>query len=150
MALMLSKGVSPIIATVILIIISIAAGALLWIWISGYISSSPAPSQSIWQERIKIDAVNVASKNEMRVYVRNLGNVAVDIASAYILDVDGIAIDSIVIDPPVRIEPQKVAEVKITIKSSSSYSAGYTYIVKVITRNGVEASYGFIWPALTE
>ncbi|MEM0153554.1 MAG: archaellin/type IV pilin N-terminal domain-containing protein [Ignisphaera sp.] len=145
-----SKGVSPIIATIILIIISVAAGALLWLWVSGYVSSSQMPSQAAWYERIKIDAVNVVSKNELNVYVRNLGNTAVKIASAYILTVDGVAIDSVTIEPSISIEPQKVKEVKLTIRNSSVYSPGYTYIVKVITSSGVEASYGFVWPALIE
>ncbi len=146
----LSKGVSPIIATIILIIISVAAGALLWMWVSGYITSSQMPSQSVWHERIKIDAVNVVSKNALNIYVRNLGGATVNIVSAYILDTNGIAIESISIEPGVVIEPYKVKEVRLKVSNSSLYKPGYTYIVKVVTSSGVEASYGFIWPALVE
>ncbi|MCS7111274.1 MAG: hypothetical protein RMI45_01005 [Ignisphaera sp.] len=146
----LLKGVSPIIATIILIIISVAGGALLWLWVSGYITSAQAPPQSVWYERIKIDAVNLVSKNELKVYIRNLGSVAVDVVSAYILSVDGIAIDSIAVEPRVSIEPQRVREVTLIISKPNLYSPGYTYIVKVVTANGVEANYGFVWPALAE
>uniref|UniRef100_A0A7C5Z0W1 Uncharacterized protein n=1 Tax=Ignisphaera aggregans TaxID=334771 RepID=A0A7C5Z0W1_9CREN len=101
------KGVSPVIATIILIIISIAAGALLWMWVSGFISSPPPQIQSTWQERIKIEAINIVSNREAKIYVRNLGNVAVNIASAYILTVEGTAIDIIPIEPAISIEPTK-------------------------------------------
>lgn len=144
----LSKGVSPIIATIILIIISLAAGALLWMWVSGYIGSAQIPSQSVWHERIKIDAVNVLSKSELIVYVRNLGSVTANIATVYILDANGIALESISIESGVAIEPQKVKAIKLNISNSSVYRPGFTYIVKVVTSSGVEASYGFIWPAL--
>jgi len=144
------KGVSPVIATIILIIISIAAGALLWMWVSGFISSPPPQIQSTWQERIKIEAINIVSNREAKIYVRNLGNVAVNIASAYILTVEGTAIDIIPIEPAISIEPQKVKEISLKISNPTSYKPGYTYIAKVVTTNGVEANYGFIWPALTE
>jgi flagellin-like protein len=57
---LLKKGVSPIIATVILVLIAVAAGVMLWLWVSGFASTTPAQQQAL-NERIRIDAVQIST-----------------------------------------------------------------------------------------
>ena len=140
------KGVSPVIATIILVLIAVAAGVLLWLWVSGYSSSLPSQNPAIY-ERIKIDAVNVSSTTkQISIYVRNVGNVNVTISSIYILRPDGTMIESPSLpnSNPVTIKPGTVQ--KITVTLSQQYQSGYAYVVKVVTTNGVEATYTFVWP----
>ncbi|MEM2757019.1 MAG: hypothetical protein QW596_01040 [Sulfolobales archaeon] len=74
------RGVSPLVATVLLILISIATSVILWTWVSSMVSqtSSEVPFLT---ERIKIEAVSV-SENIVRIFVRNLVDNEVKIGSS--------------------------------------------------------------------
>jgi len=140
------KGVSPVIATIILVLIAVAAGVLLWLWVSGYSSALPSQNPALY-ERIKIDAVNVSSgtTTQMSIFVRNIGNTDVVISSIYILRPDGTMIESPSISTT-TIEPGTVQKITVTLSQSQQYKSGYAYVVKVVTTNGVEATYTFVWP----
>ena len=138
------KGVSPVIATIILVLIAVVAGVLLWLWVSGYSSALPSQNPALY-ERIKIDAVIVnTTKNPpiVTVYVRNVGNAAVSITHVYILMPNGVTLTVNQLQQPVTIQPGQVQTVSIQFTGNS----GYAYVVKVVTANGVEAAYTFVWP----
>ena len=143
------KGVSPVIATIILVLIAVVAGVLLWLWVSGYSSALPSQNPALY-ERIKIEAVNVSSTTttkQLSIYVRNIGNANVTISSIYILRPDGTMIENPSLpnnNNPVTIKPGNVQTIQVTL--SQQYQSGYAYVVKVVTANGVEATYTFVWP----
>jgi len=142
----LHRAVSPIVATIILMLISIAAGMVLWLWISGFLLQTSTSQQTVF-ERIKIDAVRVdASSKQIMVYVRNLNNADVTISSVYIYDVGNILIEALDIQP-VTIPPNSVKPITATYTPELYVGkSGYSFIVKAVTSNGVEASYVFVWP----
>jgi flagellin-like protein len=72
-------GVSPVIATLLLIVIAVAAAVLAYIWIIGYQGTlTQQASTAQLQERIKIEAVEYTGTS-LNVYVRNIGDVNVQI-----------------------------------------------------------------------
>ncbi|ADM28459.1 conserved hypothetical protein [Ignisphaera aggregans DSM 17230] len=139
----LKRAISPIVATILLILISIAAGVILWLWISGFIAQTPT-AQPALAERIRIEAVKV-NTTHITIYVRNLGNLDVTISSAYILDIGGVVMDFLNISKT-TIPPGEVRPVSAQVDTSSPYRSGYSYMVKVVTSSGVEAQYVFVWP----
>ncbi len=147
----LGKGVSPIIATIILVLIAIAAGVMLWLWVSGFITSTPAQQPAL-NERIKIDAVNISSSSSssgsnLSIYVRNMGSTNVTITAAYILTTSNTAI-AYSTSINVMIPPGQVTKINMNIPATASANIkpGYAYVAKVVTANGVEATYTFVWP----
>ena len=92
------RGISPIVATVLLVIIAVAAGVLIWAWMAGYAQRNPTEQPAL-QERIKIESVKADDsadvdgdgKNEVAitVFVKNIGNVKVRIGAVYVYDVYG-------------------------------------------------------------
>jgi flagellin-like protein len=140
------KGISPIIATVILVLIAVAAGVMLWLWVSGFASAMPAEQQAL-NERIRIDAVKVESGRDgnknVTIYVRNIGKTDVVIGAAYILDTSNTIIASNTDTQSMSISPGSVVEVEV---SSVSLRSGYAYVAKVVTINGVETTYTFVAP----
>jgi flagellin-like protein len=144
---LLKKGVSPIIATVILVLIAVAAGVMLWLWVSGFASTTPAQQQAL-NERIRIDAVQVSTTDNtttVTIYVRNIGNSDVKIGAAYILDTTGIIkATNTSTDKLPTIQPNEVKTVLVSVKSNA-LSTGYAYVAKVVTINGVEATYTFVY-----
>lgn len=139
-------GVSPIIATMILILIATAAGVLLWIWVSGYVSGNPV-THSALDERVKIEAVRVDvgdNSTTIVIYVRNIGSIAINVSSGYILDVNGnVVVEGVFTGSLIR--PGEVKQVTIT--SNQTLIRGNMYIVKIVTQRGTESLYSFIVPS---
>lgn len=141
------SGVSPIIATMILILIATAAGVLLWIWVSGYVSDNPS-THSALNERIKIEAIKVdvgSDKTNITIYVRNIGSATVTISSGYILDANG----NLIVGGSVNSTMIRPGEVKYVIISTSGQvlMKGNVYIAKIVTQKGTESLYSFVVPS---
>ncbi len=131
------KGVSPLIATVLLILISVATSAILWVWVSSMVSQTP-PEIPFISERVKIEAVNV-NVNTVEIFVRNLMNNEVRIGSSYVINgSSGLTIAQNL--SSFKIDSGDV--VKITVELKTVLPKG-VYIAKVTTIRGYEASYVF-------
>ena len=144
------KGVSPIIAVLLLIVIAVAAALLTYLWVLGYVGSAQRSGQpSQLEEKIKIDGVKVDSaNNKVTIYVRNIGSVKVTIQAAYILNATTGAVIDANTDVGVELGPGRVSgdnDVQIQV-TGGTYKSGYTYIAKVVTKKGTEASLAFTWP----
>ena len=58
------KGISPVIATLLLIIIAVAAAILTYLWVTGYIGTlQQQGGVENLQERIKIEGVMINTKS---------------------------------------------------------------------------------------
>jgi len=114
---------------------------LLWLWVSGFTSAATAQQPAL-QERIKIEGVNVTS-TDVTAYVRNVGAVTVNISAIYVLNASGVVVARASVS--LTIPPGQVELVSIT-KITPALTPGLSYTVKVVTRNGVEASYTFVMP----
>ena len=139
------KAVSPVIATLLLILIAVAAAVLVYVWVTGYASSVTSSGTPELQERIKIDAVSVVDTDDtdkVKVYVRNIGDVNVEVTDIYIIE----AASSTVIghlSTSVGLNVGNVQEFEITLETGTSLEEGKTYIAKAVTESGVEAAMSF-------
>ncbi len=140
----MKRGISPIVATVLLVIIAVAAGVLIWAWLSGFATKNPTQQPAL-EEKIKIEALSVKSVNnttQVTVYVRNLGGATVLITDAYLLDTSGNVIDTASVS--LSVEPGKVNSTTITF--DYQLASGATYILKLVTSHGSEVTYTFVAP----
>ena len=138
-------GVSPVIATLLLIVIAVAAAVLAYIWIIGYQGTlTQQASTAQLQERIKIEAVQYDStNNKLYVYVRNIGDINVVINALYLYDKTGTAIGQST-GLSITLSPGQVDGTGY-ISLTGSLSAGQTYTVKAVTQKGTEATYTFTY-----
>lgn len=138
------RGVSPVIATLLLILIAVAASIIVYVWVTGYLGASTPTSTPEIMERIKIDSVKVSSTT-VTIYVRNIGDITVNITSAYVIDAEtGTTVasnDSV----KTTIGPGEVKAVYVNV-TSVTLTSGKPYVAKVVTKNGVEAATVFRWP----
>jgi len=123
------RGVSPVVATALLVLIAIATAVLLYLWISGTVQNAPQ-SNIRFQERIKIDGVDRV--NDIA-YVRNVGDGQVTISAVYVINQTTGEVVSGNTSVNTPIDPGKIGQITVTIPDSG------TIIVKVVTKNGVEA-----------
>jgi len=96
------KAISPVIATLLLILIAIAASILVYIWVTGYTTSATATEATQLKERIKVDAVGAKQVNAsgdyydvISVFVKNIGEVRTNVSSIYIYDNKGEVVVSV-------------------------------------------------------
>ncbi len=144
---MMRKAVSPIVATVLLIIIAVAAGVLIWVWLHGFASKNPT-TQPVLNEKIRIDSVKVttsAGKYNVTVYVRNIGGVTTSITAVYLYDPATGTVIASNTSINVQVTPGQVVTLYNAIENVALTSS-YEYGVKVVTKDGVTATYTFIAP----
>ena len=133
------KAVSPVIATLLLIVIAVAAAVLTYIWVTGYMGTiAPRETPTQLKERIKIDAVNV-SGSSVSIYVSNIGEIDTKIVSAYVLYTNYTAVcgGSVTVSVPAG------SAVEVDVPDACTLASGTTYIAKVSAKGGAEATYIF-------
>jgi len=173
------KAVSPVIATLLLILIAVAAAILVYVWVTGYTSSAMKQGAPELEEKIKVEAVNVnvtSTYGNLTIYVRNIGSTQANVTDIYIIDAKSneIVAHCVVKKDDTKgggvLNPRDIGAFYVNAteayaqydsslgvwKSVSSASgaqalttsiiqAGRTYMVKVATMNGVEASLSFTY-----
>ena len=150
------RGVSPVIAVLLLIVIAVAAAVLTYLWVLGYIGTvqSTGGTEQL-QERIKIEGVQVdTTKDDIdALYVRNIGDIAVNVTDIYLSDASGVVAYTHLTGTTGVIPPGTVKTLDddalggTTGNSVSAYALteGVTYIIKVVTEDGTEATYTFTY-----
>ncbi len=139
------RAVSPIIATLLLIFIAIVAALITYAWVTGYIGIATSGLQLTPQDRIVIASAKITSKSNMiivNVTVQNIGQTNISVTGVFLYNATtnseiGSAIGSSL--QTTSIPPGGIAKVNATI--SGTVKLGSSYIVKIITANGGEASY---------
>jgi len=116
------RAISPVLATLILIIVAIAAGIFVWAWLSGWISLQ----MTGMGEDLAITRVSV-SRGYLQVYVRNKGSVKSTIVRASVDDL-----------PPqdVRVSINQGEEKVVRIAYAWTYKSQYK--VKLWTERGLQ------------
>jgi flagellin-like protein len=155
------RGVSPVIATLLLIVIAVAASVLVYMWVVGY-ATQMRPAAPETTERLMIEAGKLfreaaASDNvNATLYVRNVGGSPVYIATAYLLTPAYDAIDVALATVPggdseiyvnhvganiTSLDPGKAYNVTIRFTGAwpaTGVAAGRTYVVRIVTSLGSE------------
>ena len=136
------RGISPVVATALLVLIAVATAALLYLWVSGTVQNLPQNAYQL-QEQIKIDAVqyNMANnKYNFTIYVRNVGNTPVKLDTVYIINGNGTVVGyNTTLNATIR--PGEVKNITNIIVDKNKLEDTTIVQIKIVTTNGVEASY---------
>jgi flagellin-like protein len=140
------RGVSPVIATLLLIVIAVAAAVLTYIWVTGYMGTlqAQAGAQQV-QEKIKIEGVKITDGKITNIYIRNIGDVKVNVTTVYLINVTTVLAKD---DPKQEIAPEGLADIddnKLTNIKNIALKPGVTYTIKAVTSRGTEATYQFTY-----
>jgi len=132
------RGISTIIAVLLMIVIAVAAAVITYVWIIGYLGGTMAGvEQAGEQGNISIDTVANTSTTQIQIIVRNIGDKAVTVDKVY---VNGI---SATFSGTAAIALESSTTLTATIPSSvgSAWSKGTQYTVKVVCVDGASATY---------
>ncbi len=130
----LRKGISPIIATVLLILIAIATGIVIYAFAAGWVgtrfSEATGPQAILVVENAYYDSTN----QQFVLFVRNDGAGQANINRVYITCPNGTITKLDITSNP--IEPGDVGKIVVNTKVET----GKTYTIKLISSDGAEVT----------
>ena len=162
------RGIEPIVAAILLIVITVVATVLLYIWFNGYLSSTTSKvSQVSVPEELQIVNVTVlyssGSPSYLIAYIQNVGSIPATINQAYVLNVTtgnvicAISSSSMSYNIPpssptasltpvpasgLTIPSGTAAELILSL-SSCSLAPNTYYVLKLVTVKGTQVTYQF-------
>ena len=126
------RAVSPIIATLLLIAITVAAGVIVYVFVSGLSSSLTKSGGSQVTEQISLNSYDFQNPGSLTVYLQNTGSGSVTISSFYL--------DGAPITPSTggtctasALAPTDTCKSAFTV---TSVTAGESVAFKVVTSDG--------------
>jgi hypothetical protein len=136
-----TRGLEPIVAAVLLIVVAVIGAVLIYLWFAGYVTKATSQAESMAaSEKLKIEAASLTTgaTPQAELYIRNIGGDTVRLVHAYVLRPGSISpVCSRPISPAATIDPGVMSPVTVSL-SGCTLNAGYDYVIKVITQKGTE------------
>jgi len=135
-----TKGLEPIVAAVLLIVVAVIGAVLVYLWFAGYVTKATSQAEQMAaSEKLKIEAASLsASTGAATLYIRNLGGDAVKVVQAYVFrpgSISALCTVPIVADP---IRPGEWSTITPGLTAECGITAGYDYVIKIVTQKGTE------------
>jgi flagellin-like protein len=123
------KGISPLIATLLLIAIAVAASVLTYSWVMSMIGSQSGQAQT----QIRIDSITYTDADTISVTVRNTGSIDAILESVWVRpNSAGSAWDKVVESQTIQVG--KAADLTVELAVDLELNASYVY--RVTTTSG--------------
>lgn len=122
------KGVSPVIAVLLMIAIAVAAAILVYVWSMGLIGTLTGGGGQQTREQIIVDAYTWKT-NTMTLYFRNVGSSEVVLDAIYVSGTPVASSMSTVLSVQGPVQP-------ITVTTSGTFTQGVAYTIKCVTKTG--------------
>jgi flagellin-like protein len=137
------KGVSPVIAVLLLIAIAVATGILVYVWVSGLAGSLSSSSVNQVTEQLTLTSYKFDS-NSLYLYIKNTGGNKVTIDQVY---VNGVGFGDFTVTTNLgatsgtstslySIGVGEVVKIIIDTSNADTTEEGKAYIIKVTTSTG--------------
>ena len=134
-----TKGLEPVVAAVLLIVVAVIGAALVYLWFAGYVTKATSQAEQMAaSEKLKIEAASLTTSTAT-LYVRNLGGDKVTLAAAYIFR-PGTLFPLCDITSGINVNilnPGTLSYVMFDV-SKCNLQPGYDYVIKLVTVKGTE------------
>ncbi|MEM2228014.1 MAG: archaellin/type IV pilin N-terminal domain-containing protein [Candidatus Bathyarchaeia archaeon] len=131
------KAVSPVIATLLMIAIAVAASILVYVWSMGLVGSLQGTGGQQTREQLIMEAY-VATATPIRLYLRNVGPTTSVVSAVYI---EGVPASSF--SGTITYAPGSTGV--LTVSPGQTLTLGASYTVKIVTASGAVFSYSIIY-----
>jgi flagellin-like protein len=137
-----NRGVSQVIAALLLIAIAVAAAILLYVFAIGLLGSLGSSGGQQTKQQLIMEAYNWDStSNAIQLTVRNVGSASIDASNTDVF-VNGVSVGSTPLSACGTLTPG--GSCQATFTASGSYVAGAAYPLKLVTPDGGVFSYSVI------
>jgi len=128
------KAVSPVIATLLMIAVAVAASVIVYVWSAGLLGTLMGGGGSQVKEQLIMEAYDWTTLGTLKLYLRNVGSAASNVTAVYVGGSPG-TITSTSLNP---------GESKTLDVTTTAGSSGVAVTVKVVTRTGAVFSFACI------
>lgn len=127
------KGISTFIATLLLMVLAVAAGIVIYAYTMGYLGGFGG-TETLGS--MSLDTVSVDTDGNVTAYLRNTGKVELQIGSVYVNGANATDFSSTTIPE----NTVKLAWVDVN-SAGITYSSGVTYSIKIICKDNTQISF---------
>jgi hypothetical protein len=132
-----TKGLEPIVAAVLLIVVAVIGAVLIYLWFAGYVTKATSQAEAMAaSEKLKIEAASLNS-GSATLYIRNLGGDTVTVVHGYVFRPGSISALCDFPITPTTIAPGALVSITPGV-SGCGITAGYDYVIKIVTQKGTE------------
>ena len=136
---MKKRGVSPVIAVLLLVVITVAAAVLVYVWLVGFMQSQTSTTgETALGEQLKFEAVSLKTDGSFEAYVRNIGDRDIRIVAFYLLEADGRTVVEADYTGVTAVTIPVNEAKKITHDFDTNPTEGRVYVVKLVSNMGTE------------
>ena len=124
------KGISPVLATLILIVIAVVAGLIVYGWIAGWIG------RRLPTEEVRIDRIYYVDENTLRIIVINTGRASVTIDYVWVIKAGGAVLSYDLTGSTVSLNRGETKSIDLDGATAHGLTKGDTVTVRVRTTTG--------------
>ena len=134
-----SLGIEPIVAAILLVVITVVAAVLLYMWFSGYLTATTGKVSSMaTPEQFQVVAASLSASSGVTAYVQNTGTVTITLTGIYVLNATTGNLICANNTLSTTISPGATTEVTATLPTTCSISPGTTYELLFVTSTGTK------------
>ena len=128
------KAISPIIATLMLMLLAVAAGVIVYAYVTGWIGGATQTSGAP-KGQLQVDSIS-ANTTTVKVYIRNLGGEIARVSAIYVAGDNATSVDPVL---PEDIAVGGVQEFTLDL-TLTPMTSGHFYLVTVVCTDGTTVS----------
>ncbi len=144
------RGISNIVAVIMLIIIAISSSLLIYTWMSGFVGKMPKRINPSTLTQAEVLVANVSMKDDhsyIYAYVENLGSLPIEVEGVYVINLlNSLKIVGGSLSGNITIQPKGVGLIKYGSLLINPPPPGTPIMVEVVLKSGFQASYSLAWP----
>jgi len=131
------KALSPVIATLLMVAIAVAAAIITYVWSMGLLGGLMGTGGAQTKEQFMLEAFDWKSAGTLLVTFRNVGSAQAVIAALYL---EGTSLSAAVSTVPIG----SLAAYSITVPGTITVTMGASYVLKLVTATGGTFSFSVV------
>ncbi len=146
------KGVSEIIAALLMITITVAGATLLYVYVEGLMGSLQTNVSQPYSEQLSLDYYDWTNTNSLKLTLRNVGPVQISLADFFIAgaqNTTSLTFGGGCNSPRGVLPVQTSCAVTFPVPAGFTVKSGVAYTVKIVAKDGTIFSYSCIAGSLT-
>ncbi len=122
------RAVSPVIATLLMIAIAVAASVIVYVWSIGLLGGLMGGGGSQVRQQLIMEAYNWTNATSLAFTLRNVGSASATVSSVYLAGT--------LVSPTSLSQPMAIGATWTATYTVSGYTAGAAYTLKVVSSSG--------------
>lgn len=147
-----SKGISEVIAALMIISITVAGAGMLYVYSQGLMGKLQTKANQPYSEQVTLDYYDWTSLNSLKLIIRNVGTTPVSFADFFMAgarNTTSLTFSSCSLVGGITLPVQTSCAVTFPMPTGFTPTSGIAYAVKIVTKDGAIFTYSCIAGSIT-